>query len=393
VFRRINFANATPDELEQLTQACEVEAFDPAYYKAGKMEPECFSSSLDPFRTDLIKIIRGYLLEGQESTKNVDIEIYKLNTYSAHLIFIRPYLILYCCPGKGSSFKPHVKTPRGKKMFGSLVIIFPTHHEGGALSLRHRGHEWIFDPSQALASGALDRPSIGYVAYLNDIKQGVAPVTSGHCVTLTYNLYFNDDGGHVSEKAAVSKHLIPPKSPNQDGFLKAFKELLENPEFMADGGTLAFGLMNVYPVQHDLKPVYLTGSDTVVYQCVRALGFEPMLYMYYNEVFDLHEGLIIDKVVTFHERFLEDEDPELDCEVLQEEGGIIVRQFGEISDYDHTEPIECVTPMTTYNRRERNEEACMIVRIGKVGDRLAYPRVAQIKKAYKQSGFHSRVYI
>jgi len=83
VFRRINFANATPDELEQLTQACG--AFDGAHCKGG-MDSERFSSSLDPFRTDLRKIIRGYLLEGEESTKSMEIEPYKLNIYCAYLL-------------------------------------------------------------------------------------------------------------------------------------------------------------------------------------------------------------------------------------------------------------------------------------------------------------------
>jgi peptide subunit release factor RF-3 len=82
VFRWINLANATPEELEQLTQACEV--FDEANCKAGEMDSEFFSSSLDPFRANLIEIIRGYLLEGEESTKNMEIEAYKLNIYSAH---------------------------------------------------------------------------------------------------------------------------------------------------------------------------------------------------------------------------------------------------------------------------------------------------------------------
>jgi hypothetical protein len=88
VFRCINLANATPDELEQLTQACEV--FDEANCKAGKMDSEFFSSSLDPYRTDLIKMIRGFLLEGEESTKHIEIEVYKLNIYSAHLISFAP---------------------------------------------------------------------------------------------------------------------------------------------------------------------------------------------------------------------------------------------------------------------------------------------------------------
>ena len=110
-------------------------------------------------------------------------------------------------------------------MFGSLVIVSPTSHEGGAVLLRHRGREWIFDSSQVLAGAANDQPSVCYVAFFNDVEHEVAPVTSGHRVTLTYNLYF-DNGGPVSENDAVSGHLIPPQLPNQEEFRKAFKTLL-----------------------------------------------------------------------------------------------------------------------------------------------------------------------
>ena len=37
-------------------------------------------------------------------------------------------------------------------MFGSLVVAFPTPHEGGALLLRHRGQEWTFDFASVLAA-------------------------------------------------------------------------------------------------------------------------------------------------------------------------------------------------------------------------------------------------
>ena len=292
-------------------------------------------------------------------------------------------------------------------MFGSLVIVFPTRHEGGALFQRHRGHEWIFDPGQALASGGLGRPSIGYVAFLNDIEQDVAPVTSGHCVTLTYNLFFDDDDGPVPRKDAVSELLNPPKPPNQGGFLEAFNALLENPEFMADGGTLAFGLRRAYPVEYGLKPIcnVLRGSDMVVYQCARALGFEPVLHMYFDEDFSLHEGMIIDKAIDFY-MFLDLEEEESVHKYIRDEGGILVRQDGgkilyddpynDFDDPEIPEPMEWATPRTTYNRKEGiyatldklrmhsiYGDACMIVRIGKAGDRLAYPTVAQIKEAYK----------
>jgi hypothetical protein len=83
------------------------------------------------------------------------------------------------------------------------------------------------------------------VAFFSDIEHEVAPVTSGHRITLTYNLYFDGGGDPVSENDVVSEHLIPPQLPNQEGFSEAFKTLLGNPEFMAEGGTLAFGLRHV----------------------------------------------------------------------------------------------------------------------------------------------------
>ena len=96
-------------------------------------------------------------------------------------------------------------------MFGSLVVVFPTPHEGGALFLRHHGHEWIFDSAQALA--AVDQPTIGYAAFFSDIEHEIAPVTSGNRITLTYNLYFGYGDGPDSEDDddAASEHPIPPQ--------------------------------------------------------------------------------------------------------------------------------------------------------------------------------------
>ncbi len=294
-------------------------------------------------------------------------------------------------------------------MFGSLVVVFPTPHEGGALFLRHHGHEhgheWIFDSAQALA--AVDQPTIGYVAFFSDIEHEVAPVTLGNQITLTYNLYFDDGGGPVSENDAVSEHLIPPQLPNREGFSEAFEALLENPEFMADGGTLAFGLRNVYPIDKSLKHVYnvLKGSDVVVYQGMRALGFDPVLYVYYKPEYSdplAPQGAMVDKVVEFQRTYFEEEETVLS--VVQEEGGIPVLQHGvELNAYElkgsDPELVEWVIPLTKHNRQEgvfathgdeprlnlAYGDVCMVVRIGKAGDRLAYPTAAQMKREYLKS--------
>jgi hypothetical protein len=98
VYRHINFSDATPDELEQLTQACEPASsgvrqehvLDESYHKVGKMDFGCFASTLDPIHTDLMNIIRNYLLEGIPSIKKIKVELYKLNVYGAHLFLFIP---------------------------------------------------------------------------------------------------------------------------------------------------------------------------------------------------------------------------------------------------------------------------------------------------------------
>ena len=378
---------------------------DETYRKAGKMDSECFCSALDLSHTDLMNIIRGYLLEGTQSTNNIKTELYKLNVYSTHIFHIYLWLILRYRPGKGSFFKPHVDTPRGDKMFGSLVVVFPSPHEGGALLLRHHGEEWTFDSGEALASAAAkNEPSIGYVAFFSDIEHEVTPVTSGHRITLTYNLYF-DHGGPVTPNDAVSEHLISPRLPNQARFCDAFTALLGNPEFLADGGTLAFGLRHVYPIKDDLNHVYniLKGSDAAVYQSVLALGYEPVLYVYYDR-----RGVMIDKLVDFSswmDAFCSQEGPDIG-DVVHMEGGVLVYREGErieMDPLDHSPPegVEWVTPVTKFNRQTDavvigyagNEPAmdwaygdvCLVVRVGKAGDRLAYRTVVQLGSAYEKS--------
>jgi hypothetical protein len=63
---------------------------DKAYREAGKMDSDCFASMLDPSCTDLIKIIRGYLLEGTQSSKGIKAELYKLNVYGTHILQFTP---------------------------------------------------------------------------------------------------------------------------------------------------------------------------------------------------------------------------------------------------------------------------------------------------------------
>ena len=150
-----------------------------------------------------------------------------------------------CNLGKDAFFKAHVDTPRSELMFGSLVIVFPTAHEGGALKLRAAGHhegemlEWTFESSALLAQQ--DKPSIAYVAFFSDVEHEVMPVISGHRVTITYNLYYTPD---EPEPSATLNQV----STNEQSFKAALQAALDDQSFLPTGGNLMFGLRHQYPL-------------------------------------------------------------------------------------------------------------------------------------------------
>ncbi|KAI0291798.1 hypothetical protein B0F90DRAFT_335279 [Multifurca ochricompacta] len=285
-------------------------------------------------------------------------------------------------------------------MFGSLVIVFPTAHEGGTLHLRHDGQEWTFNSGLELAG--LRTPTIGYIAFFSDIEHEVAPVISGHRVTLTYNLYFYDKGP-ISKKDSTSEgNSYPPVAVNERAFRETLEDFLENPEFLAVGGTLGFGLRHIYPVSKSrmLRDIYnlLKGSDAAVFRSFKTLGFEPTLYMYYEGYSwqsDSTEAAIINNVMF---SFNDTENPDIIQEIASR-GGLVVwhkdhAQIDSKEKWANPEKVHWVTPVMEFNRQEGSYATygnspelklvygylCLVVRIGKAGERLAYPTIAQLQK-------------
>jgi hypothetical protein len=369
----------------------------------AKMDLGSFAPLLVPVQTNLTKVIRDYHLEGDKSSQRLKMDLRELNVYSTHFyrsshtFEAQQTLKSLTHIGKGSFYKPRVEAPPDKSMLGSLVIIFPTPHKGGVLSLRSRtGHECSFDPSPETLD-ITHHPSIGYAVLFKDVEHEVAPITSGYRVTLTYDLYAESDD-----------ESIPPLA-NERAFHDVFAALLENREFLADGGTLAFGIANAYSFGKKFKHVYgaLRGSDAVVYRTLRALGFEPLLRMYHEDWDEIPGGeslnghaVVFDKIVNFSDWNWgawqwQDEDLNV-SDFIEHMHGQIVRpedlQTDEYSDMD-AEEVVWATPVTTFNRKESAfgspvsykytatnvayGDLCLFVRIGKAGERLSYPRVAR----------------
>lgn len=72
--------------------------------------------------------IKKHIEETLTPGRYVSLDRYKLNVYS-----------------KGGFFKPHVDTPSGNEMIGTLVLCLPSPHRGGELCVYHDGLQHVFD--------------------------------------------------------------------------------------------------------------------------------------------------------------------------------------------------------------------------------------------------------
>ncbi|KZT24052.1 hypothetical protein NEOLEDRAFT_1095043 [Neolentinus lepideus HHB14362 ss-1] len=292
--QRIDLSKATDNDLKELAQACTPATFgrnnedvlDESYRKAGKLDTADFAANFYPLNCeDLVCVLREHLLEGHDTNRSIKAELYKLNIY-----------------GPGSFFKAHKDTPRAENMFGSLVVVYPTPHEGGALILRHRGKKWEFDSGKILAMQ--NEPRLSYIAFYADVEHEVTTVTSGHRITLTYNLYFTDPDPAEEMRGLPAIRRPISTDPRESEFRDVLKRLLDDPNFMPDGGTIGFGLKYQYPVKLEENNRLnvpsnsvsrarrcLKGSDAVIMNIATELSLKASLQVLYAN--DRDESVIM----------------------------------------------------------------------------------------------------
>lgn len=285
--RCIDLSSAADDELRKLAEACTPATFgrnnedvlDESYRKAGKLDRDNFATTYHPLDYETIVDIRSELLQGYDERKPIRAQLYKLNVY-----------------GPGAFFKAHKDTARAENMFGSLVVVYPTPHRGGALILHHGGQEWRFDSGELLsAEGA---PRLAYAAFYGDVEHEVAPVESGFRVTLTYNLYFAGSNTEATgnKPQPSGGPLLTSGRTYEDKFKEILQRLLDDPTFLPQGGTLGFGLRYQYPVEKGRDRWYdipiksvsvaqhcLKGSDAIIWKVEQELSLDARLQVLYSD--------------------------------------------------------------------------------------------------------------
>ena len=192
-------------------------------------------------------------------------------------------MVHHMTKGKDSFFKSHKDTPRGVDMIGSLVVIFPTAHKGGALILRHNGQEYTFDSGLELSR--VEKPSIAYVAFYSDVEHEVTTVESGYRLSLTYNLYVSAPTQRESGVPSIPSNCV---MPNELKLKQALSDLLDEKTFLPEGGTIGFGLLHKYPVSKDegnIESVLncLKGTDSALRRVCSSLGLELKPKVIYQE--------------------------------------------------------------------------------------------------------------
>ncbi|KAI1787739.1 hypothetical protein LXA43DRAFT_1098017 [Ganoderma leucocontextum] len=299
--RRIDLSNATTDELDALEKACEPApfgrndqtVFDESYRKAGNMEVDDFMLGFDAERAGLTEVVRSFLFHGTEEEKFVRAELYKLNVYESD-------------------------TPRAENMFGSLVVVLPTPHEGGALVLRHNERQWTFESGELLAEpGAASR--VAFVSFFSDVEHEVLPVRSGHRLTVTYNLYFSPTRAIYSAPSTTGLRVLQPSGANTSTVSTALAALLADPSILPEGGTLGFGLQHQYPLLRswtcgDSNPLealqgWLKGSDAALFRACTEQRLTPLLRIVLEEETGHGRRSSLARVVVFCRSLLDGSAP------------------------------------------------------------------------------------
>ena len=232
---------------------------DPSYRKALKLDSTDFAINFSPERLGIVNQIEKRLgnspFEKEKKPRKVYAELYKLNCYS-----------------QGDFFKAHKDTPRAANMLGSLVVNLPTVHSGGELVIRSGdGTEHICDWSQSEVSNVCS-----WAAFYSDMEHEIYPVTMGHRITLTYNIYFQEEETHTTG--------IPLGDLNKHPFFITLNRLInEDPTFLPYGGVIISFLAHEYPnfrlkgcgkLAQELTH-FLKGNDRALFQIAEALNLFP----------------------------------------------------------------------------------------------------------------------
>ncbi|KAF8917406.1 hypothetical protein CPB85DRAFT_1250218 [Mucidula mucida] len=211
--------------------------------------------------------------------RKAEVKLYKLAVYK-----------------EGGHFDWHRDTTHGDNHHATALVSLNTAWKGGALLLRHRGLETIFDMRPAGKGKSVE---MQVVAFYTDVEHKVDPVTEGVRLVLQYDVYvtttedgddddcdMEDEDNYFSDKPiydiintedqqCYSSYELPDVTANEDALkrlTKSLKAVLKQKETQEVG----FPLRHLYR-QQSILPQYLKGVDALMFRHLSSL-FEVSLH-------------------------------------------------------------------------------------------------------------------
>ena len=163
----------------------------------------------------------------------------------------------------GGFFVAHRDSEKTGGMFGTLVVVLPSEHEGGELIVRHAGRQVEVDLS------AREAGEIRYAAFYADCEHEVRPITSGHRICLIYNLVQQTKSG---------RNL--PAAPDHREAIALSAELLRKWAKQADGPQKIAYLLEHHYTQAGLSFGALKNGDTALAKVLREAAIEADCALY-----------------------------------------------------------------------------------------------------------------
>lgn len=205
------------------------------------------------------------------------------------------------------------------------------------MKISHKGHETIFDWSNDNAN------CIQWAAFYSDCEHEVFEVKTDHRITLSYNLYVSESVGGVLQR-------FPTADPSLYPLFGGAKQMLENPAFMSEGGTIGFYCAHQYAHTlentQELMPYALTGIDATIYMIFQSLVASVLVRPIFksDEIVDSIE----DKIYNFeYRRSHPDNYPDDVSEMRREEFEASLRNLSRIGDKFHK--LKLVDAQTEYD--------------------------------------------
>lgn len=188
----------------------------------------------------------------------------------------------------------------GDMHFGTLIICLPVRHEGSlpdpqtrATSLIFPGGDMLLKHNNQSTHFSTSTPTtLTWAAFTHDFLPFLAPLTSGHLILITYELFLTPSIGLPLEH-------VPSADPSLYPLYNTMSTILSNPDFLPHGGILGFYLEES-SLSHTRRnvtshlPHSLKGVDLMFFAVCTSLGLKacvkPVLG---DEAWDEHaEGKI-----------------------------------------------------------------------------------------------------